>query len=363
MKKLLLFLLASLAANYSSFAQNTFPTPSGYTGIGTNGPRTPLEVAPPPNNSATPAGLFRLTGHQSWGSVLTLATDDPNGDDARMLFAYRGGAKRWALGGYSNATRFSIWEDAGDGLYGTDWGSERFTVLPGGNVGIGTGNPQAVLDIGKPLGSGELGSVLARLNEGSWQGSGTFIGVRGYDTQPSGGNTHDNVKSFAIEHSFYGLTNSSINFLRGIALTGGSITFNTDNNTEKMRILGNGNVAIGTTDAKGYKLAINGSAIAASMTVKLYGNWGDYVFKKNYHLAALSEVKMYVEKNHHLPEMPSAIEIQEKGINLGEMNKLLVKKVEELTLYLIEKDKELKKQTEINQKQEERLRKIEQKIK
>jgi hypothetical protein len=105
-----------------------------------------------------------------------------------------------------------------------------------------------------------------------------------------------------------------------------------------------GNVAIGTTDPKGNKLAVNGSVIATSVTVKLYANWADYVFKPDYHLPTLTDVKTYIDQNHHLPEIPSEQEVAKNGINLGEMNKLLLKKVEELTLYLIEKDKKEKEQ-------------------
>jgi uncharacterized coiled-coil protein SlyX len=61
-------------------------------------------------------------------------------------------------------------------------------------------------------------------------------------------------------------------------------------------------------------------------------------------LPSLIEVKNYIDKNQHLPEMPSEQEVAKNGINLGEMNKLLVKKVEELTLYLIEKDKQIEEQ-------------------
>jgi hypothetical protein len=106
-----------------------------------------------------------------------------------------------------------------------------------------------------------------------------------------------------------------------------------------------GNVGIGTlTPPTGYKLAVNGSVIATSVTVKVKTAWPDYVFKKEYKLPTLTEVKNYIDQNHHLPEMPSEKEIADNGLNLGEMNKILTKKVEELTLYLIEKDQQLKKQ-------------------
>ena len=110
----------------------------------------------------------------------------------------------------------------------------------------------------------------------------------------------------------------------------------------RFTILSNGNIGIGTTDPKTYKLAIAGRAIAETMTVQLQGAWGDYVFKPDYNLMPLTDVKTYIDKNQHLPEIPSAAEVAKDGQNLGEMNKLLLKKVEELTLYLIEKDKEIK---------------------
>jgi len=219
----------------------------------------------------------------------------------------------------------------------------RLTVSNIGNVGIGTTVPEALLDVGKTLNSGDLGSVLARLPEGNTLGGGTYLGIKGYDTQLTGTVTNvRDVKSFSIEHSFYGVTNNSINFFRGDGYTGGSIAFNTNDNTERMRILYNGNVCIGTSDSKGYKLAVAGNAIAESMTVKLQANWPDYVFKKEHALMPLADLKTYIDKNQHLPEIPSADEVEKNGQDLGEMNKLLVKKMEEMTLYMIEKDKEIK---------------------
>ena len=152
-----------------------------------------------------------------------------------MLFSYRNGSKQWAIGGYtgtmSTNARFSIWEDASDAVFtgSGGFGTERFTVLPGGNVGIGQSAPANKLDVN------------------------------------------------------------------------------------------------GTIHAKAVNVDLNG--------------WQDQVFSKTYRLRPLGEVKEYINKNHHLPEVPAEAVMVKKGLNVAEMNELLMKKVEELTLYLIEKDK------------------------
>lgn len=224
---------------------------------------------------------------------------------------------------------FAQWTPSGNDIYNSNTG----------NVGIGTQTPKAILDMGKPLSPGQVSTILARLLEGYSSGGGTYLGTVGYNTQLSGTITDvTDVKSFAIEHSFYGATNSSINFLRGGGTTGGSISFNTNDNTEKMRILYNGNVGIGIAHPQN-KLDVNGTIHSKTVLVDLNG-WADYVFKPTYQLRPLTEVKAYIDQNKHLPEIPSEQEIAKNGLNVGEMNKLLMKKVEELTLYLIEKDQQ-----------------------
>ena len=100
----------------------------------------------------------------------------------------------------------------------------------------------------------------------------------------------------------------------------------------------NGNVGIGTTIPT-EKLSVNGTIRSKEVKVEA-APWPDYVFATDYALPTLSETETYIQKNHRLPNMPSAEEVAENGIALGEMNRLLVEKVEELTLYVIELKKE-----------------------
>lgn len=101
----------------------------------------------------------------------------------------------------------------------------------------------------------------------------------------------------------------------------------------------NGNVGFGTNDNHGYRLAVNGNIHTKEVNVDA-NNWPDYVFKRTYKPIGLNLLKNYIDKNRHLPEIPSEKDVAINGVNLGEMNKTLLKKVEELTLYLIEKDKQ-----------------------
>lgn len=102
-------------------------------------------------------------------------------------------------------------------------------------------------------------------------------------------------------------------------------------------------IGIGTTSftdgTDTYRLSVKG-AIRADR-VKVYTTWADFVFEKDYKLPTLEEVEKHIAEKGHLRDIPSAKEVEAKGIELGEMNKLLLQKVEELTLYMIDMNKEI----------------------
>ncbi|GIQ58084.1 hypothetical protein Flavo103_12200 [Flavobacterium collinsii] len=108
-------------------------------------------------------------------------------------------------------------------------------------------------------------------------------------------------------------------------------------------ILTDSNIGIGTSNftdgATTYRLSVKGKIRAEE--VKVYNTWADYVFAKDYKLSTLKEVEKYILKNGHLPNVASAKEITEKGLELGEMTKIQQEKIEELTLYLIQQNKEI----------------------
>jgi hypothetical protein len=116
---------------------------------------------------------------------------------------------------------------------------------------------------------------------------------------------------------------------------------------------GNGYVGIGTATPR-EALSVNGKIRSQEVKVEVV-NWPDYVFKPTYKLASLIEIKKYIDENQHLPDLPSALEIEKEGLSLGEMNKLLTKKVEELTLYLIISEQQ-------SEKQSARIKSLEEKV-
>ena len=122
--------------------------------------------------------------------------------------------------------------------------------------------------------------------------------------------------------------------------------YNYHNNTNAMVFGVDGNVGIGTNTASTYyKLAVNGAIHTKEVKVDLNG-WSDFVFDPSYRLRTLEEVERQIYEQGHLLGIPSEADVIENGINLGEMNAKLLQKIEELTLYLIEQNKQLKVQNE-----------------
>ncbi len=107
----------------------------------------------------------------------------------------------------------------------------------------------------------------------------------------------------------------------------------------------NHQLAIGTTDKyipTGFTLAVGGKMITEEVKVRLRTNWPDYVFEEDYNKPTLEELEASISENGHLPNIPSAEQVATEGYMLGEMDVKLLEKIEELTLYMIEVNKEVK---------------------
>jgi hypothetical protein len=127
--------------------------------------------------------------------------------------------------------------------------------------------------------------------------------------------------------------------IRDIASSLDVLTIEKNAKANAIYIKAGGNVGIGTINPQS-TLAVNGKITCKEVEVTLTG-WPDYVFGKEYKLSPLSEVENYIKVNGHLPGISSAKEIEQNGLSLGEMNKQLMQKVEELTLYVIQLQKEV----------------------
>jgi len=198
-------------------------------------------------------------------------------------------------------------------------------IFANGNIGIGNNSPQSKLDIAS---STILDCITFRYN-----GSGSLGFVRLHPN--SMGPTSYNGITVAGDAGivFGGSASDNVNF--GFVIAPWAAT------TTGIRMDQHGNVGINTSDTKGYQLAVNGSGIFTKVVVKPYGSWADYVFDSDYPLPTLDSLARYIKACKHLPGIPSAENVEKNGIDVGSNQTLLLKKIEELTLYSIDQDKRL----------------------
>jgi hypothetical protein len=114
-----------------------------------------------------------------------------------------------------------------------------------------------------------------------------------------------------------------------------------------------------------YQLFVKGGILteAVRVVIKSPANWADYVFEEGYNLAPLEEVECFIEENGHLPNVPSAEQLYSDGMELADMARMQQEKIEELTLYIIELDKQLTREHDINETQDAELSELKAQIK
>jgi len=274
------------------------------------------------------------------------------------------------------------------------------TIIANGNVGIGTETPTAVFntvgslrfenlaDATGPaymLGTDAGGNVYEYPVPSGGSGGGTYDfdwlkpdgsvpmsindakytnGFIGFNTQNPTANIHANGTV-----RFENLTNgATASFMLGTDANGNVSEYpvpapefdsdwlkldNTVPTSINDNIYTNGKVAIntnliptrsGTEDVTAYSLFVKGGMLTEEVRVSLESEWADYVFKKGYKLQTLNEVEQHIREKGHLKNMPTADEVRNNGIELGEMNRLLLEKIEELTLYILDVNKKVENQ-------------------
>ncbi len=298
-----------------------------------------------------------LTGNIGIGTInpaLSLHIKNPAGGGA---FAIERGNKLW---------KFSI-QNTGDRLYLTNSANvgQFFTFAKEGRLGIGTSNPQSPLHI-------ETDSWLSSLitlkdthysphQIYHFQVESDGLKIKQDDTInyqfKTGGD-------FVVNNGNLGIGTASPNLKLHIKDPDGGAAFgierggklwrfdiqNTGNNLyvsnssnpsgSKFTFTKDGRLGIGTTSPDS-KLTVKGLIHSREVKVTSTAGGADFVFENDYDLPTLDEVEKYIKKNKHLPEIASAIEMNKNGIHLAEMNIKLLQKIEELTLYTIEQQKEI----------------------
>jgi hypothetical protein len=196
-----------------------------------------------------------------------------------------------------------------------------FFIDEAGNTGIGTSTPTAKLDVNGSLRFRD--NVAFGLNKEIWSNIYYSGGYKYRETGYAYRTYMNGSGDLNLDNAPSGSADNVVGF------------------TNRLCIKNDGSVGIGTSNPQN-KLDVNGTIHAKEFKASLDG-WSDYVFENGYKLLSLNEVEKYIEANKRLPDIPSAAEVKDDGVNLGEMNALLLKKVEELTLYVIELNKEISK--------------------
>lgn len=308
-----MLIICVLTAN----AQNLFPS-TGSVGIGTSSPSALLHINAGNIKLTNPTGYpyginmdinFAGTWAREFGisynSTGKLASFGVLGLNGTVTYAY--------IGGNTSA----------DAANGSPW----MVFKPNGYVGIGTIAPGARLSVET---TDSTTDNFVRLENKGVTNSLLYIGSASTVFPVIDYRKKNVIESYSDLHISAANAGSNLYFETGRLTAAATI---------RMTINSMGNVGIGTAAPGSYKLAVEGTIGARRMKVT-QGSWADFVFHPDYVLPTLQEVERFIKANRHLPEIPSAEEVEKEGLDVGEMNKKLLQKIEELTLYMIEVKKE-----------------------
>jgi len=227
------------------------------------------------------------------------------------------------------------------GGWTVDVAKQSIYTAVSGNVGIGTSNPTQKLYIKNGNIFVENGSVYADIievgNNLFVNGNGIFRGSIGIGTEDPQAMLDINGRARTLDGYEIGDGNKGIYVVNNeVVLWHGAA---------RLAVTQYGKVKIGDktpgTPDNNYELAVYGKIVGTEVVSSAPANWADYVFATDYELMNLADVNKFIKTNKHLPGVPSEREVKTKGINMAEMDALLLKKIEELTLYMIQQQNEI----------------------
>ncbi|MBB6236405.1 hypothetical protein HDC90_001017 [Pedobacter sp. AK013] len=281
--------------------------------------------------------IFCITTTKTFGQTTANVNQFAIAHNPPDAFNFMGNTvSHYGLGWYneSSSTPPMAYFSGYNGIRFFTQGQPRMFMDVGGNLGLGTSNPLSRLH----LAGGDERIMIGDYNNSNDTKGIYFPGFR--DIMPSyfGASIESTPEwvccgGFPAATGYPGIRNMGLNFN-----VHGNVDI-ADSKVTAMAINSNGNVGIGTLTPR-ERLSVNGNIRAKEIKVEAT-NWPDYVFEEGYKVGTLKELESYIKTNKHLPEIPSAKEIERNGVELGEMNKVLLKKIEELTLYLIDREKDL----------------------
>ncbi len=293
---------------------------NGNVGVGSISPEAKLDITSSgAHYNSTPSLRIRDVSYRGTVVIESVA-DEPtdfifkNNDRLSWDISARGSTDNYSLKFYPSQN-------------GTTWFVPTMTLLTSGRVGVGTGNPEAKLEVSSS-GAHYTGTPSLAIKDDSNRGTLVLESAADHPTDF----VFKNNDRLSWDISARGSAdNYSLNFYPS---TNGSAWF-----TSTLTLLTNGYVGIGTNDPKN-KLSVNGTIWAKEVKVSLTDG-ADWVFEDDYQLRTLEEVEEFVKENKHLPEIPSAEEFRQNDLNVAEMDNMLLQKIEELTLYMIEQNKRM----------------------
>ncbi len=367
---------AQKVINLEGVNDPNFVNKNGKIGIGTLHPEGNLQIG-----SGTQNGLITLGGGKGYSSIGSTRSDSGlvlgkniyasyDNDEKDNGFARVGKTDTYGFSGIKLGNNGQIDFFGKNGYVTSNQIANsdqniKLRINSYGKVGIGTLNPEGNLQIGSGTQNGliTLGGGKGYSSVGSTRSDGGLIFGKNIYTRYL--NEDDNKIARVGKTTTKGFSgiklgdNGQIDFFGKNGHVTSNQIANSDQNT-KLRISENGNVGIGTVNPGAWRLAVNGKVRAKE--IKVETGWADFVFYKDYKLPTLTEVENHIKAKGHLKDIPSAKEVAENGIFLGEMNAKLLQKIEELTLYTIAQEKKLTSQAkkiELLEKENDKIKSLE----